>query len=340
MKLPSAVSKFLFGTGAIFFVGCAKIDICNMTPGVLPQNQSKLYTVTMALNVLNSSVAQKTIKPLIVVDGQRHEMQQHPDGNNVFIYDCRLDGIGIIPYYFEVPYEARANRRGKLYADVAKSGIFQTEVAAKYIFALDANRGPVGARASVLGCGLTEIDRVRFGNCSVPVKCLSAGALEFVVPLMEYNREYNVYLLSGEKKFLAGTFFIDPCTIRCSVESIHLACGEKQRLVFEIDNPAGSHIDFDVRTDIPNSIIMEPVIHFNPGERTASIDIMGSEVSGEGKLSINADGFTSLEIPVASGDVGSMGAMEKQNLMADDNGWPQSPPNRFNEVVDEDIVVL
>jgi hypothetical protein len=299
MNWSSHISKIFFVMGALFLAGCDSENICNMTPCVMPQNQSNIYTLTMAIRGMDGDVSQKSIKPYIVVNGKKHEMKKHPDGNNVFVYDCHFYGIGTIPYYFEVVYEI--SRNGGIREKIAKSELFNTTVTDRYIFALDANRGPVGVTVNVVGYGLTRADRVRFGRRTVPTNWLSAGAIEFVVPPIECDNEYEVYVLAHRKELFAGTFFVDASILRCSTDSIRLANGESQRIVFMLDHPAPEEgIEVEITTDIPDSIVM-PEVHFMPGERTVSVNITGSEESAKGTLFARAKGFSLLEIPLEVG---------------------------------------
>jgi hypothetical protein len=290
----------------------------------------------MAVRGMDGGVSQKSIKPYVVVNGEKHEMKKHPDGNNVFVYDYRFYGIGTIPYYFELIYGI--SRNGNIREKTAKSDLFSTTVTDKYIFALDANRGPVGAPVSIIGYGLIKTDRVRFGKRIVPVNWLSSGAIEFIVPPVECNSEYDVYLLANRKELFAGTFFVDETMLRCSTDFIRLANGESQRIVFALDHPAPeSGIDVEVTTDIPNSIIM-PEVHFMPGERTVGVNITGSEDSAEGMLFVQAKGFSSLEIPLKVGDVSDIAAVTENVPEAS----PYSRPSRTIAVDEEDsdVVVL
>jgi hypothetical protein len=311
--------------GAIFLAGCDGENICNMTPTVMPQNQSNIYTFAMTIRSMDGDVSQKSIRPYIVVNGERHEMKKHPDGNGVFVYDCHFYGTGTIPYYFEVVYGM--SRNGSIREKVAKSQLFSTTVTDKYIFALDANRGPVGVTVNVVGYGLTRTDRVRFGKRTVPVNWLSAGAIEFVVPSVECDSEYEVYVLVNRKELFAGTFFVDESTLRCSTDFIRLANGENQRIVFMLDHPAPEEgVAVEITTDIPDSITM-PEVHFRPGERTVSVNISGDEESAKGTLFARAKGFSSLEIPVEVGDTADGAAVSEKF-------------HPVRHVWDDDLVVL
>lgn len=334
MKLSTVVSKCLFAAGSLFLAGCETENVCNMTPEIMPQNQSKKYTLTMAVRGSDSAIVQKSIRPYVTVNGEKYEMQKHPTGNNIFVYDYAFDGIGIIPYYFELTYEK--DRRGRAKERTTKSKLFNTKVTDKYIFALDSSRGPIGATVSVVGSGLFRTDRVQFGGRVVPSNWLSSGAVEFNVPSVECDKEYEVRLLSNGKSLLAGTFFVDVATLRCSADSIHLASGESVRLVFMLDNPAPEGgVAVNVTTDIPESIIM-PEIFFAEGERTVSVEVTGGEEPARGTLFVSAVGFTSFEIPVTVGDLKEVTVKPTDGIQA--NNTP--PPVKAENSADADIVVL
>jgi hypothetical protein len=332
MKLSSGLSKIFLPAVAMGLVGCAEENICNMTPQVMPQNQSHRYTLTLGVRNSDGDIVQRSIRPYVVVDGERHEMQKHPDGNNIFVYDHPFYDLGTIPYYFELLYEV--NRHGSIREKIAKSELYHTTITNKYIFALDANRGPVGAKVNIVGCGLGKGDRVRVGGRIVASNWLSTGAIEFAVPPMECDCDYEVYLLSNRREFFAGTFFIDPSNLRCSSDFIRLDNGESQRLVFMLDQPAPAEgIDLDITTDIPSSIIM-PEVRLSGGERTVGVSIRGGEESAKGMLFVAAKGFRSLEIPVEIGDGAGAGEESFGEVPGHDH------PLSSAEAVDEDIVVL
>jgi hypothetical protein len=333
MSLLLHMGRVFFVMGTILLAGCDGENICNMTPNVVPQNQSNIYTITAAIRGTDGDISQKSIKPYVVVNGEKHEMKKHPDGNNVFVHDYRFSGIGVIPYYFEVVYEI--SRNGDMRKKTAKSDLFSTSVTDKYIFALDANRGPIGAPVNVIGYGLTRTDRVRFGGRVIPANWLSSAATQFVVPSVECNGEYEVYLLTKRKELFAGTFFVDEAMLRCSTDFIRLANGESRRLVFMLDCPApDGGIEVEITTDIPDSIIM-PEVHFMSGERTVSVNITGSEESAKGTLFVQAKGFLSLEIPVEIGDVSDVAASEGISETS-----IHFRPSQRIVAEDEDVVVL
>jgi hypothetical protein len=336
MEFLSRLNKIIFLAMTIFLGGCAEENICNMTPNVMPQNQSNIYTITVGVRGADGGVLQKTIRPYVVIDGRKREMEEHPDGNNIFVYDHRFYDIGTIPYYFEVVYEI--HRNGSIREKIAKSELYNLTITNKYIFALNANRGPVGAKVNVVGCGLGKNDRVRMGGRIIPANWLSAGAIEFTIPPMNCDREYEVFLLSNRRELFAGTFFIDASILHCSSDYIRLNNGESQRLVFMLDQaaPEGG-IAVDVTTDIPESIIM-PEERFMAGDRTVSVNIRGSDQSDKGTLYVNAKGFTSQEIPIEIGDVSALsnGEIGDANNLFD--GESYSRPSSLEK--DDDVVVL
>lgn len=323
-----SLRKFLFTIGAVTLAGCAvEEDMFNMTPSVIPQNQSNLYTLTMALR--NSykgrqRITDDSLQPYVVVDGERREMMQHPDGDNVFVYDYRFDGIGKIPYYFELEYVTNKRRRLRQ----SKTQLFYTTVTNKYIFALDTNRGPVGARVSLVGSGFAQTDQVMFGDRMIESECPSSGAIEFTVPAVDCGREYEVCLVTNGKKLPAGNFFVDISNLHCSTESIYLRAGESQLLVFMLDNPAPAEgLSVKVETDIPDDIIM-PDVQFMAGERTVSINITAGDYAAKGTLVLSANGIDSLEIPVEV-----VGPAQQ--------GQAENKPEPQEEVsIDRDVVVL
>ena len=82
-----------------------------------------------------------------------------------------------------------------------------------------------------------------------------------------------------------------------SPSSLEIQSGDTATLLFKIDHeaPAGGLI-IDVKTNIPNSVIMPEAI-IAEGDKTVNIPIKGGQ-PGEGKLVITADGFEGAEVPI------------------------------------------
>ena len=121
---------------------------------------------------------------------------------------------------------------------------------------------------------------------------------DFVVPALPSGIDYPVKLSGGAHGALdIGNFRVDESRLKVSPSSLEIQSGDTATLLFKIDYeaPAGG-LPIDVKTNIPNSIIMPEAV-IAEGDMTVNIPVQGSE-AGEGKLVINAPGFEGAEISV------------------------------------------
>ncbi|MDR1366966.1 MAG: hypothetical protein LBJ13_03630 [Puniceicoccales bacterium] len=326
MNLLLRITKTFFMAGTLFLAGCGKENICNLTPKMMPQNQSSIYPIVITIRGTGGNVTCKSIEAYVVVNGERHKMEKLSD--STYGCDYCFHDTGKIPYYIELAY--RRNRNGNTQEKVIKSDLFYMEIVPKCVVMVIPSRGPVGTSVNILGHGLTQADRVRFGKYMVQANWRSTGAIEFSVPAVKCDAEYEVCLLcpkANRKELVAGTFFVDESMLRCSTGFIRLANGEGQRVVFMLDHPAPINgVKLDVMTDIPDCIIM-PEVYIESGARTVSVNIAATEESGQGTLFVHADGFSSLEIPLEVGNVKNFDATSENDSEA---GYSQ-PPQRYSQ---------
>ena len=328
MKILQRFVSILGAIGVLFLAGCESTEICNMTPTLVPQNPSNKYTITMSVRGFDGDILQQSICPYIVINGEKHSMELHPDGNNVFVYDCTFNGVGKVPFYFELIYET--NRNGMIRKKMHKSDLFTLSVSDKIVLAMNCSRGPVGTTVGIMGCGFNKADKIRLGDKIVPSVFNSNSSIEFSIPSIPCDRDYDVFLISNNKEFLAGTFHVDPAALRCSTDFIRLMNGESVSVLFMLDRaaPEGG-LNLNISTDVPDSVIM-PEVCFPAGERSCSVTVSGSDVSGKGTLFVGMEGFNSLEIPVEIGDISA--EMKSESSSRDQ---PLLPVN-----VDDDVVIL
>ena len=296
MKKVNSITHWILFVGLSLFSGCTSTKITNMTPSVVTQNDSNKYTATIRVSGYDGDISKKSLHPYIVINSEKHPMEKHPDGNNVFVYDCDVDGIGKVPFYVEVLYEKIGNKNS-IKKRMLKSNLFSFTISDKIVFAMDSYRGPVNTTVKLMGKGFDKTDKVCVGSTIIPTNVISSSEIEFTIPAIPLNRSYDVILLSGTKEFFAGKFYIDEATITCTSDYIRLMKGESQTIAFIIDHPATAQgVELQVTTDIPESIFMDEVV-IPYGESSVSTTITGDEV-GSGTLSVFAPGFNSIEIPV------------------------------------------
>ncbi|MDR0418306.1 MAG: hypothetical protein LBH08_02645 [Puniceicoccales bacterium] len=347
MNLLLRIAKTFFVVNVLLLAGCGKKNICNLTPKIMPKNQSSIYPIVITIRGTGGNVACKSIEAYVVVNGERHKMEKLSD--STYGCDYCFHDTGKIPYYIELAY--KRSRNGNVQEKTIKSDLFYMEIVPKCVVMLIPNRGPVGTSVNILGHGLAQTDRVGFGKYMVKANWISPEAIGFNVPNVKCDVEYEVRVCSKENReeWIAGTFSVDESVLRCSTGYIHLANGEGQRVVFMLDHPAPANgVKIDIMTDIPNCIIM-PEVCVEPGARTVSVNIAATEESGQGTLFVQADGFSSLEIPLEIGNVKDLDATFESDSEV---GYSQpsrlySPPSRCistDEISvkseDSDVVVL
>ncbi|MDR0351676.1 MAG: hypothetical protein LBH49_03480, partial [Puniceicoccales bacterium] len=346
-------SKFTFLCISLILGGCSSI-MNDMTPSRVPQNQSRIYTLTMAVNKDSSDLRKKGLKPYVVINGVKHEMNPVGSGN-IYSYDFKVPAdVTEIPYYYELSQESVDPKNGPMSKSVEKSKLFKLSINHKYILTMDCERGPVGARVCVLGSGFSSRDMIRVGGIPAKVKSVSKGAIEFIIPLMEAETSYDVILINGSNRIFVGKFFIDVSELSSDMESIAIDNGEKIMVSFFIDHDAPEDgLPLDITTDIPDSVIM-PEVTIVEGSRFAEVEIEGSNNSDAGSLFIYATGFNELEIPITVGDQSmpmeenrstgnKQNKQSKQNVRLDEKRSGDS--NRvsnftFDEGDDGDVVVV
>ncbi|MEK9632944.1 MAG: hypothetical protein VW622_03800, partial [Opitutae bacterium] len=127
---------------------------------------------------------------------------------------------------------------------------------------------------------------------------LSENELRFTVPALAAGIDYPVQLIGGPHGALdIGNFRIDESVIGVVPSSLEIKSGDSATLLFKIDFEAPeSGLAIDVKTNIPNSVIM-PEASISQGNKTVNIPIRGGE-PGEGKLVVTALGYQPVEVPI------------------------------------------
>ena len=165
------------------------------------------------------------------------------------------------------------------------------------MLALEVNRGPVGARVSVLGRGFTPQDILYFDNTPARTVFESPNALSLFVPALEANRNYRIMLGSAAGNSPVGTFRIDASNLAVSPAALSLRTGERQSLTFTMPNaaPPGGLL-LDVTTDVPESVVMPEVI-VPQGQNSVTITVEGGK-AGSGSLFLKGYGAGEVNVPV------------------------------------------
>jgi hypothetical protein len=280
--------------GLALLTGCETVTLTDLTPKSMAENPSHIYTFSLRVTPRSTTVT--GITPQIIVDGQSHGMKKSALGEGIYDFEYQLPaGRDQMAYYFLVNYAIEGSgtqTQQETYTKVEKIQIMR-----RYVLSLEVNRGPVGARISVLGRGFTPQDVVHFNGTPARTSYESPNSISFFVPPLEPSRNYQVTVNGATGNSPVGTFRIDATTVSVSPTSLTLRTGERQSLNFSLPNaaPPGGTL-LDITTDVPESVIMPEVI-VPQGQTSVSISVEGGK-PGAGNLFLKGFGQGELTIPV------------------------------------------
>lgn len=296
----SLARKFLFGFSALLALallsGCQGVVLTNLTPASLPENPSQIYTITLRVTEKISTIVPGSLKPQIIIDGHNYPMNKSTLADGLYEFDYQLPaGREEIAYYFLVNYDVEHN--GTAVTDEAYTEITRARIVHRYVLSLEVNRGPVGARISVLGRGFTPQDVLYFDNTPARTVFESPNSLSLFVPALEANRNYRISLSSAAGNSPVGTFRIDASSLSVSPTAITLRTGERQPITFSVPNaaPPGGLL-LDVTTDVPESVIMPEVI-VPQGQNSVTVTVEGGK-PGTGSLFLKGYGSGEVNVSV------------------------------------------
>jgi hypothetical protein len=273
--------------------GCETVSLTDLTPKSMAENPSHIYTFSLRVKSHSSTVSE--ISPKIVVDGQIHNMKRSPLGEGVYDFEYQLPaGRDALAYYYLVNYKVEGS--SGLLQQEAYTQVEKIQIVSRYVLSLEVNRGPVGARISVLGRGFSPQDTVTLDGTPARTVYENPTSISFFVPAVEVGRNYQVKLSSAAGDSPVGTFRVDASNVTVTPTVLNLRTGERQQLTFNLTYPApaGGTL-LDVSTDIPESVIMPEVI-VPSGQTTATVTVEGGK---PGKGSLFLKGFGAGEINVS-----------------------------------------
>jgi hypothetical protein len=276
--------------------GCNDVTLTNLTPPSLTDNPSRIHTITLRVDQKRHSIVPGSIDPRIIIDGENREMRKSRIGEGFYEYDYHLPpGRTEMAYYFLVNYEVQFNERTE--PREAYSELNRVSVVNRYVLTLEANRGPVGARISVLGRGFTPQDALYFDGTPIRTIYESTSSISFFVPPLEPGRTYEVVLAGANGSSPIGAFRIDSSALSVMPSALTLRPGSMQPLTFSVPNPApAGGLLLDVTTDVPESVIMPEVI-VPAGETSVTVDVQGGR-PGSGSLFLKGYETGEVTIPV------------------------------------------
>jgi len=282
--------------GLLLLTGC-NVTITNLTPDLMRENPSQLYTVSARVKPTSSNVDRSSIQVSVVIDGQDRPMRKARQADDVYEYDYPLPGgRDRASYYLLARY--RSSSSGSYDRKEAYSQLQQFRVERRYARPLEINRGPVGARVNVLGAGFTPQDVVYLDTVPARTVYESPNSLSFFVPSIDPNRNYNLNINGGGSPLSAGVFRADATGVTVNPSSLNLRSGEQSPLEFTIPTaaPQGGLL-LDVTTDIPESVIM-PEVLVPEGATSVTINVQGGK-PGAGALYLKGFAQGDITIPVA-----------------------------------------
>ncbi|MSU65175.1 MAG: cell surface protein [Opitutus sp.] len=282
--------------GLALLAGCENVTLTNLTPASMPDNPSQIYTFSLRVSSRTNTVPAASIEPHIIIDGHHYGMKKSALGEGLYDFEYQVgSGRDDIAYYFLVTYNVEGN--SVLTPKEAYTDITHAKIVSRYVLSLEVNRGPVGARVSILGRGFIPQDMVTFNGTPTRTVLESPNALSFFVPAMEPNKNYRVVLNSTAGNSPVGTFRIDPSNVTVSPSSLSLRAGSRQTLTFSLQPsaPPGGTL-LDVATDVPESVIM-PEVMVPQGQNSVSITVEGGK-PGTGTLFLKGFGAGEVTIPV------------------------------------------
>ena len=288
------IQRALAAFSLLLLVGCDSVTLTDLTPRSVAENPSQIYTFTLRVAKRSNTIT--GVSPTIVIDGGSFQMRSGTLGEGLYEFEYQLPaGRDRVAYYFLVNYFVEGNNvqtPGEAYTQVET-----VQIVRRYVLSLEVNRGPVGARISVLGRGFTTQDRIMFNGTPARTNFESANSLSFYVPALAANANYQVSLSSAAGTSPVGTFRIDASTISVAPTALSLRTGDRTTLTFSLPNPAppGGTL-LDVATDVPESIIMPEVI-VPQGQTNVSVTVEGGK-PGNGTLYLKGFGAGEVTVPV------------------------------------------
>jgi len=294
-RAKSIVLALSAATGVVFMSGCNS-GITNLTPSVLAENPSQIYTISSRVKPTSVNVVPGSVKVRLIVDGQSFPMNKSSLGTDIYEFDYQIPaGRTELAYYFLVNY--KFENQGMITDREEFTDVIRSKIVGRYVLSLDTNRGPVGARISVMGRGFTAQDTVTFDGTSARTVYDSPNSLSFFVPAVDSGRNYKVEIAGANGTTTVGTFRVDPTSLSVTPTELSLKRGETQTLTFTLPTaaPTGGLL-LDVTTDAPDSVIMPEVV-VPAGSTTATVSVTGGK-PGTGSLFLKGFGSGEISVPV------------------------------------------
>lgn len=283
--------------GLALLSGCDTVTLTNLTPNSMPENPSQIYTFTLRVTPRTTTVVPTSVTPHLIIDGKSLDMKKSPIGEGLYELEYQLPaGREDLAYYYLVNYQVEGNGQLTPYENYTE--LTRAKIVRRYVLSLEVNRGPVGARISVVGRGFTPQDTINFNGQPARTAFESPNSIAFFVPALEGGRNYQVTLNSAAGNSPVGTFRVDAGSVTVSPNALTLSTGAKTALTFTIPNPAppGGTL-LDIATDVPESVIMPEVV-IQQGQTSVTVTVEGGK-PGSGSLFLKGFGGGEVNVPVS-----------------------------------------
>jgi hypothetical protein len=280
---------------AAVILGC-KSPITNITSETVPENPSQIYTITTRVKPRATWQKEGTVRVQIVINGEAREMRRSAFSDHIYEYDFSMPaGVTEAAYYVLVNYTGPDSSPNSSYEYY--SPITRIKLTNRYVFTIEANRGPTGARIGVVGRGFTPQDVVYLDSTPTRTVYESQNSVSFQVPAIPTGN-YRVTLNSPVGNQDIGTFHVDGVSLSVTPSSLSLRRGQRASLQFSIGTPApAGGLLVNVTTDVPHSVIM-PEVNIPAGQTSVNVSVQGGE-AGTGSLFVGAAGKGEITVPVS-----------------------------------------
>lgn len=282
----------------LVLTGC-NLTITNLTPDKVPANPSQIYTITASFRPTSSQVDPASISPRIIIDGSAYKMTKSSVGTDIWEFEYQIPaGRTSATYYFICDFTSKENPGGpptEMYSELQTM-----QIAGRYVIRSEATRAPVGSRVSVLGAGFTTADIVYFDSMPTRTVFESPSSLSFFVPAVAPGRTYKLTVMNSLAGNLdVGTFRVDAISFQVSPAALVLRQGEQQALTFTIPSPApAGGMLIDVRTDVPESVIM-PEVMVQAGNTSVTVFVQGGKPGNGSLFFTSSAGESSVAVTVS-----------------------------------------
>ena len=131
IRAKSAVVALGAALGLFFLTGC-NLGITNLTPSVLPENPSQIYTISTRVKPKSVNIVPGSLTVRIIVDAQSFEMRKAALGADIYEFDYQLPaGRTELAYYFLVNY--KFENQGVIVPREEFTDVIRSKIVGRYV---------------------------------------------------------------------------------------------------------------------------------------------------------------------------------------------------------------